>query len=76
MTSKMRAKDTKLKNHSLRLFSIGANNPKYLRELLSSAQYGNFCLTLIKGNIDERNTDQLLPVHSLPPSPQGIEFTT
>lgn len=54
MTSKMRAKDTKLKNHSLRLFSIGANNPKYLRELLSSAQYGNFCLTLIKGNIDER----------------------
>lgn len=53
MTSKMRAKDIKLKNHSLRLFSIGANNPKYLRELLSSAQYGNFCLTL-KGNIDER----------------------
>lgn len=51
MISKMRAKDTKLKNHHLRLFSIGANNPKYLRVLLSSAQYGNFCLTLIKGNI-------------------------
>lgn len=69
MISKMRAKDTKLKNHCLKLFSIGANNPKYLRVLLSSAQYGNFCLTLIKGNIDEKY-GSLLPVHALTPSPK------